>query len=132
MRGEKSCIRQLKSVLEKAAGAALLQLHQPKSAIQFSAIHPVAAKIAELTGGEAVDGWKTTLPDDEIMVAVVDCGGTVRCGVYPKKGINTVNLMPVGKAGPLANFITEDNYVSAVREKNIEAIDDDLLTENIQ
>ena len=89
-------------------------------------------QIAELTGGEAVDGWKTTLPDDEIMVAVVDCGGTVRCGVYPKKGINTVNLMPVGKAGPLANFITEDNYVSAVREKNIEAIDDDLLTENIQ
>ena len=95
-------------------------------------IHPVAAKIAELTGGEAVDGWRTTIPDDEIMVAVVDCGGTVRCGVYPKKGINTVNLMPVGKAGPLANFITEDNYVSAVREKNIEAIDDDLLTENIQ
>ena len=45
-------------------------------------IHPVAAKIAELTGGEAVDGWKTTLPDDEIMVAVVDCGGTARCGVY--------------------------------------------------
>ena len=26
-------------------------------------IHPVAAKIAELTGGEAVDGWKTTLPE---------------------------------------------------------------------
>ena len=95
-------------------------------------IHPVAAQIAELTGGEAVDGWRTTIPDDEIMVAVVDCGGTIRCGVYPKKGINTVNLMPVGKAGPLANFITEDNYVSAVREKNIEAIDDDLLTENIQ
>ena len=95
-------------------------------------IHPVAAKIAELTGGEAVDGWKTTLPDDEIMVAVVDCGGTARCGVYPKKGINTVNLMPAGKAGPLAMFITEDIYVSAVREKNIEAIDDDLLTENIQ
>ena len=72
-------------------------------------IHPVAAKIAELTGGEAVDGWKTTLPDDEIMVAV---------------GINTVNLMPAGKAGPLAMFITEDIYVSAVREKNIEVIDD--------
>ena len=94
-------------------------------------IHPVAAKIAELTGGEAVDGWKTTLPDDEIMVAVVDCGGTARCGVYPKKGINTVNLMPAGKAGPLAGkagplamFITEDIYVSAVREKNIEVIDD--------
>ena len=87
-------------------------------------IHPVAAKIAELTGGEAVDGWKTTLPDDEIMVAVVDCGGTARCGVYPKKGINTVNLMPAGKAGPLAMFITEDIYVSAVREKDIEVVGD--------
>ena len=87
-------------------------------------IHPVAAKIAELTGGEAVDGWKTTLPDDEIMVAVVDCGGTARCGVYPKKGINTVNLMPAGKSGPLAMFITEDIYCSAVREKDIEVVGD--------
>ena len=41
-------------------------------------IHPVAAKIAELTGGEAVDGWKTTLPDDEIMVAVGDHGCSSR------------------------------------------------------
>ena len=87
-------------------------------------IHPVAAKIAELTGGEAVDGWKTTLPDDEIMVAVVDCGGTARCGVYPKKGIYTVNLMPAGKSGPLAMFITEDIYCSAVREKDIEVVGD--------
>ena len=87
-------------------------------------IHPVAAKIAELTGGEAVDGWKTTLPDDEVMVAVVDCGGTARCGVYPKKGIYTVNLMPAGKSGPLAMFITEDIYCSAVREKDIEVVGD--------
>ena len=87
-------------------------------------IHPVAQKIAELTGGEAVDGWKTTLPDDEIMVAVVDCGGTARCGVYPKKGIYTVNLMPAGKSGPLAMFITEDIYCSAVREKDIEVVGD--------
>jgi PTS system glucitol/sorbitol-specific IIC component len=87
-------------------------------------IHPVAAKIAELTGGEAVDGWRTTLPDDEIMVAVVDCGGTARCGVYPKKGIYTVNLMPAGKSGPLAMFITEDIYCSAVREKDIEVVGD--------
>ena len=87
-------------------------------------IHPVAAKIAELTGGEAVDGWKTTLPDDEIMVAVVDCGGTARCGVYPKKGIFTVNLMPSGATGPLAMFIKPDIYVSGVREKDIEVIGD--------
>ncbi len=50
-------------------------------------IEPVAQKIADMTGGVAVDGFKTTLPDDEIMVAVVDCGGTARCGVYPKKKI---------------------------------------------
>ena len=87
-------------------------------------IHPVAAKIAELTGGEAVDGWKTNLPDDEIMVAVVDCGGTARCGVYPKKGIFTVNLMPSGATGPLAMFIKPDIYVSGVREKDIEVLGD--------
>ena len=85
-------------------------------------IHPVAQKIADLTGGVAVDGWKTTLPDDEIMVAVVDCGGTARCGVYPKKGIYTVNLMPAGKSGPLAMFITEDIYCSAVKEKDIQVL----------
>ena len=85
-------------------------------------IHPVAQIIADLTGGVAVDGWKTTLPDDEVMVAVVDCGGTARCGVYPKKKIFTVNLMPVGQSGPLAAFIKKEIYVSAVREKDIEVI----------
>ena len=85
-------------------------------------IHPIAQKIADLSGGVAVDGWKTTLPDDEIMVAVVDCGGTARCGVYPKKGIFTVNLMPVGQAGPLAQFITPEIYCSSVREKDIEVV----------
>ena len=85
-------------------------------------IHPVAQAIADMSGGVAVDGWKTTLPDDEIMVAVVDCGGTARCGVYPKKGIFTVNLMPVGQSGPLAQFITPEIYVSAVKEKDIEVL----------
>ena len=85
-------------------------------------IHPVAQKIADLTGGVAVDGWKTTLPDDEVMVAVVDCGGTARCGVYPKKGIFTVNLMPAGQSGPLAQFITPDIYCSSVRESDIELV----------
>ncbi|MBQ9156169.1 MAG: PTS glucitol/sorbitol transporter subunit IIB [Eubacterium sp.] len=87
-------------------------------------IHPVAAKIAELSGAEAADGWKTSLPDDEVMVAVVDCGGTARCGVYPKKGIFTVNLTPVGQSGPLAQFITEDIYVSDVKEDCIEVLGD--------
>lgn len=82
-------------------------------------IHPVAQAIADMTGAEVVDGFKTTLPDDQIIVAVVDCGGTARCGVYPKKGIYTVNVEPVGKAGPLAKYITPEIYVSAVKESDI-------------
>ncbi len=82
-------------------------------------IHPVAAKIAEMTGCEAIDGFTTSVPDHEMLVAVVDCGGTARCGVYPKKKVFTVNLTPVGKVGPLAQFITENLYVSAVSEKTL-------------
>ncbi len=87
-------------------------------------VSPVAKKLAEMTGCELVDGFSTGCPDDEVLVAVVDCGGTARCGVYPKKKIFTVNLMPVGKAGPLAQFITEDLYVSDVTESCLDFADD--------
>ncbi|MEJ6785199.1 PTS glucitol/sorbitol transporter subunit IIB [Aminobacter sp. Piv2-1] len=86
-------------------------------------IHPVAARIAEMTGAEAVDGFKSPPVEGEMAVVVVDCGGTARCGVYPRKRIPTVNLTPVGQAGPLAQFITEDIYVSGVREDNIAMAD---------
>lgn len=86
-------------------------------------ISPVAKKIAELTGATIVDAFKTAVPDDEILAAVIDCGGTARCGVYPKKKILTVNLTPVGQSGPLAKFITEELYVSGVTEKNIIVLD---------
>ena len=87
-------------------------------------LSPVAKKIAEMTGCELVDGFKTTVPDDEIAVAVVNCGGTARCGVYPKKRIKTVNVEPVGAVGPLAMYIKEDIYVSDVKESNLAYTDE--------
>lgn len=79
-------------------------------------ICPLAEKIAEMTGGTPVDGHKNNVPDEEIMVAIVDCGGTLRCGIYPQKGVFTINTNPVGQSGPLAKFITPDVYVSDVND----------------
>lgn len=92
-------------------------------------IHPVAAKIAEMSGATPVDGFSTGVPDDEIMVVVIDCGGTARCGVYPKKKLYTVNLTAVGQSGPLAKFITEDLYVSDVTESCIVYADDSAVAQ---
>jgi glucitol/sorbitol PTS system EIIB component len=86
-------------------------------------IHPVAKLIADMTGAEAVDGFKAPPIESEMAVVVVDCGGTARCGVYPRKRIPTVNLTPVGQAGPLAQFITEDIYVSGVKPANVAMAD---------
>ncbi|UVK56686.1 PTS glucitol/sorbitol transporter subunit IIB [Mesorhizobium sp. AR02] len=86
-------------------------------------IHPVAQLIADMTGATAVDGFKAPPVEGEMAVVVVDCGGTARCGVYPRKRIPTVNLTPVGQAGPLAQFITEDIYVSGVKPANVAMAD---------
>lgn len=82
-------------------------------------IHPVAARIAELTGGEPFDGFKSSAPFDKIAVAVIDCGGTARVGVYPKKKVLTVDVHATSPAGPLANFITEQLFVSGVKPDDI-------------
>jgi len=82
-------------------------------------IHPLAAKIAELTGGEAFDGFNSSKPFDQIAVAVIDCGGTARIGVYPMKKVPTVDIHATSPAGPLAMFITEDLLVTGVKLDNI-------------
>ncbi|MDX6381235.1 MAG: glucitol/sorbitol system component [Rubrobacteraceae bacterium] len=92
-------------------------------AVTGGEIPEVARKIAELSGAEVVEGFRTPPPESEIAAVVIDCGGTARCGVYPRKRIPTINVTPVGAAGPLAQFITEDIYVSGVRENNITLAD---------
>ncbi|WP_061931774.1 PTS glucitol/sorbitol transporter subunit IIB [Aureimonas sp. AU22] len=83
-------------------------------AVTGGGIPPVAQRLAELTGATVVDGFRNPPLESEMAAVVIDCGGTARCGVYARKRIPTINIMPVGQSGPLAQFITEDIYVSGV------------------
>lgn len=98
-------------------------------AITGGGIPEVARKLAEMIGGEAVDGFRITPHDSEIAAVVIDCGGTARCGVYPRKRMPTINLTPVGQSGPLAHFITEDIYVSGVTLASLQSLDGQAATE---
>lgn len=86
-------------------------------------IHPIAAKIAELTGGTPFDGFRSKAAFEQIAVAVIDCGGTARVGVYPMKKVPTVDIYPTSPSGPLFRFITEQYFVSGVRPEDIEVIE---------
>lgn len=83
-------------------------------AVTGGGIPAVARRLAELTGATVVDGFRNPPLESEMAAVVIDCGGTARCGVYARKRIPTINIMPVGQSGPLAQFITEDIYVSGV------------------
>lgn len=85
-------------------------------------IHPIAQRIADLTGGTPFDGFKSSVPFDKIAVAVIDCGGTARVGVYPMKKVLTVDVHGTSPAGPLAMFITKELFVSGVKAEQISEI----------
>ncbi|MBO1299633.1 MULTISPECIES: PTS glucitol/sorbitol transporter subunit IIB [unclassified Enterococcus] len=91
-------------------------------------VHPVAQKIADLLGVEAVDGFKEKVEPEKMICAVVDCGGTARCGVYPKLNVMTVNLHPTTPSGPLMKFINEKNFVSGVTLEDIVIAGDETAT----
>jgi glucitol/sorbitol PTS system EIIB component len=85
-------------------------------------IHPLAAKIAELSGGRPFDGFKSKAGFEEIAVCIIDCGGTARVGVYPMKKVLTVDIYPTSPSGPLMRFITEQLFVSGVRIEDLEVL----------
>ena len=94
-------------------------------------IPEVAKKLSEITGGELVDGFKTKVADEKVLAVVIDCGGNLRCGIYPKKRIPTINIMATGKSGALAEFITEDIYVSGVKPDSIKEYEESMGTETL-
>ena len=89
------------------------------------------ARIVELSGMEPVNGNQETCPDEEVALAIIDCGGTLRCGIYPGKGIPTVNILATGKSGPLAKYMTEDMYVSAVTSECVSAVAEDVVRADV-
>ncbi|MBU8596911.1 PTS glucitol/sorbitol transporter subunit IIB [Shouchella clausii] len=86
-------------------------------------VSDVAAKLSELSGAELVNGFTTSVPEEQIAAVVIDCGGTLRAGLYPKKRIPTINIMPTGQSGPMAKFIVPDIYVSGVKPSHLTIVD---------
>lgn len=118
------------AVVEKGArgwGGPLTIQPQPGRELIYSVtgggIHPVAQKIADITGGKPFDGFNSKASFEEIACVVIDCGGTARVGVYPMKGIPTIDVYPASPSGPLAKHINEQNFVSGVKPETVKPQD---------
>ena len=82
-------------------------------------VHPVAARIAGLTGGTAVDGRTHSAPFDQIAVVVTDGASRTSAGAYPMKNVPTVDDDATPPTGPLAQFITAQLFVSGVKVADV-------------
>jgi PTS system glucitol/sorbitol-specific IIB component len=127
---EKKKYRKIKIVKGKRGwGGPLVIEPKPGRDLVYSVtgggIHPLAQKIADMTGGTPFDGFRSKADFKEIAVAVIDCGGTARVGVYPMKKVLTVDVYATSPSGPLMRFITEDLFVSGVNEDCLSYVDDD-------
>ena len=60
----------------------------------------VAQRLAEMTGCKLVDGFKTRVFDEEILVVIIDCGGSrrffycVQLSIYDNKTFDGRNDKP--------------------------------------
>lgn len=98
-------------------GPLILQADEKRNvvaSITGGGIHPVAQKIADMLDVPAIDAFNSKVEPENMIAAIIDCGGTARCGVYPKLNVLTVDLHAVTPSGPLVKFINEKNFVSGV------------------
>ena len=86
-------------------------------------IDPVAKKLGEMLEMTVVNGFDAMPDDKKILCVVINCGGSLRCGIYPQKRIKTINVLPTGAMGPLAKYITEDIYISDVSLESLSLIE---------
>lgn len=93
------------------------------ASITGGGIHPVAQKIADYLGVQAVDGFSSKVETEEMICAVIDCGGTARCGVYPKLGVVTIDLHSIPPSGPLMKYMNQENFISGVTVNEISMAD---------